>query len=65
MRRVDWVLAAVVAAFLIGAVAIETAGGLIHHVVAATTHDFAPSDVSMRRLVSRLPAAPILPGEAR
>ena len=65
MRKLDWALAAMIAAFLIGALAVQTAGQLIGRVgVSARLQGLAPSEVSLRRLVSRLPA-PILPGEAR
>ena len=64
MRRLDWALAAVIAAFLVVAVAVQAAGGLVSHVGGAHLRGFAPSDVSLRRLVSRLPT-PILPGDER
>jgi hypothetical protein len=64
MRKLDWALAAVIAAFLLGALAIEAGGLLVGRVGVADRPDaFAPSEVSLHRLVSRLPG-PILPGEA-
>ena len=66
MRRLDWFLAAVVAMFLLGAIVIEanalSFGGLAERSAEAIRDDGA---ISVRRLVSRLPTPPILPGDAR
>ena len=65
MRRLDWFLAAVVAGFLVGAVAMAVAGGWPAVYGLRAEPGFATSEVSIQRLVSRLPTPPLLPGEAR
>jgi hypothetical protein len=65
MRRLDWFLAAVVASFLIGALAMAATGGWPAGEGLRVGRGFAPSDVSIRHLASRIPALPSLPGEAR
>ena len=66
MRRLDWFLAGVVAMFLLGAIAIEASawslGGFMARRAEAMSDDGA---ISVRRLVSRLPTTPILPGDPR
>ncbi len=64
MRKLDWALAALIAVFLIGALTVETSAGLTSRIGGMRFGGFAPSAVSLRRLVSGLPA-PILPGEPR
>jgi hypothetical protein len=59
MRRLDWFLAGVVAAFLITVAVIETANVSL----GAAGFDLAHAgggEVEMRRLASRLPHPPIL-----
>jgi hypothetical protein len=65
MRRLDWFLAAVVASFLAGALAMAATGGWATHVGLGPSPGFAPSDVSARRLTSHLPIELTLPGEPR
>ena len=64
MRRLDWFLAAVVAAFLASALIAEA-----HMTLARFSLGPQPTlnvgDVTVRRLVGQLPHAPILPGEAQ
>jgi hypothetical protein len=64
MRRLDWFLAAIVAAFLASAVIAEA-----HLTLARLSLASAPplpvGEVTVRRLVSQLPHSPILPGDAR
>jgi hypothetical protein len=61
MRRLDWFLAAIVAAFLASAVIAEA-----HLTLARLSLTPAPtigvSEVTIRRLVSQLPHSPMLPG---
>ena len=66
MRRLDWFLAAIVALFLMGAVAIEAGAWTFHALGAARVRaGDAAGAIQVRRLVSHLPNGPILPGEAR
>jgi hypothetical protein len=55
MRRLDWFLAAVVASFLFAVVAIETASVSIGAVSWGVAHADGVAEVTMRRLVTRLP----------
>jgi hypothetical protein len=65
MRRLDWILAGVIAAFLIGALATQATSGLISRLGGgAHVQGFSPDEVSFRRLVTRLPAQ-ILPTDER
>jgi len=64
MRRLDWILAGVIAAFLIWALATQATSGLISRIGGAHVQGFAPDEVSLRRLVTRLPAQ-IMPGDER
>jgi len=64
MRRLDWALAALIMAFLLAAVAAQAAGGLVTHIGGLRLGGIAPAEVSLRRLVSHLPA-PILPVDER
>ena len=66
MRRLDWFLAAIVAMFLLSAVAIEASawslGGFMARRAEAISDDGA---ISVRRLVSHLPTTPMLLGDPR
>jgi len=64
MRRLDWFLAAVVAAFLASAVIAEAHLSLPRFTV-ANAPQLGVGEVTVRRLVSQLPHTPILPGEAQ
>ncbi len=65
MRRLDWFLAAVVASFLVGALAMAASGGWETSIGLKPAPRLAPTDVSARRLVTRLPVQLTLPGDAR
>jgi hypothetical protein len=60
MRRLDWFLAGVVAAFLITVAVIETASLSPGSLGSDMAHAGGAGEVAMRRLVSHLPSAPIL-----
>ena len=60
MRRLDWFLAGVVAAFLVTVAVIETANVSFGAVGFGMAHAGGAGEVAMRRLVSHLPRPPIL-----
>ena len=60
MRKLDWFLAAIVASFLLAVAAIETGNLAIGVVDFGVAHAGSAGEVAMRRVVSRLPRAPIL-----
>jgi hypothetical protein len=55
MRKLDWFLAAIVASFLLAVVVIETTSVTVAAVNFGTAHASDVGEVTMRRLVSRLP----------
>ena len=65
MRRLDWILAAIVASFLVGVVLVEASAGSFAGHLLVRAQAYTSGDVSLKRLVSHLPSAPILPGDAR
>ena len=65
MRRLDWFLAAVVAAFLISAAVVEAHLLTFDAVPLARPPLIGVGEVTVRRLVSQLPHSPILPGDAQ
>jgi uncharacterized membrane protein len=60
VRRLDWFLAGVVAAFLVTVAVIETASFSLGAVGFNLSNTGGVGEVAMRRLVSHLPGPPIL-----
>jgi len=60
MRKLDWFLAAIVAGFLVAVAVIETTSVSMGAVSFGMAHAGSAGEVAMRRLVSRLPHAPVL-----
>jgi hypothetical protein len=65
MRRLDWFLAAIVATFLIGAIAIEASALSLGSAALMRPQAISAGDVSLRRLVSHLPRSPMMPDDPR
>jgi len=65
VRRLDWIMAAIVAAFLIAVAVFETSGWSMASQGRGDARGFGAAEVTMKRIVSRLPSAPIFRGDAR
>ncbi|HEY2708692.1 MAG TPA: hypothetical protein VGI95_11630 [Caulobacteraceae bacterium] len=59
MRRIDWFLAAIVAAFLV-AVAVQEVSAFSFAAGRASAHEVSAGEVTMQRIVSRLPVKALL-----
>jgi hypothetical protein len=60
MRKLDWFLAAIVAAFLLAVAVIETTSVAASAVGVGMAHSGDVGEVAMRRLVTRLPHPDLL-----
>ena len=65
MRRLDWFFAGVVTAFLAAAVIVEANVWQQESVALGRMLPSGAGEVTVRRLVSQWPRAPLLPGDPR
>ncbi len=63
MRRLDWILAGIVAAFLIAVAVLEIDSWSLASLGDVGARGAPIVDVALKRLVSRIPAPPLLGGD--
>lgn len=65
MRRLDWVMAGIVAACLVAVAVFEASSWSLAGFERPGSHGQGPGEATLRRIVSHVPNAPIFGGDAR